>query len=822
VSKYEDEAARYLLSQGVSPLQAAGIVGNLAQESNLNPTVRGDNGSAYGLAQWRLDRRSALEGFARQRGGHHADPYTQLDFLLHEARQRGDLSAMGSAQTPGQAAKIFADRYERPSPQHANYANRGSTAERVYQRLASVQHGHGMLQKYSPSFAQRTADFFVHPAYGADQPQGPGVMRDDGGFSADLQQASAEPDEFQRDLQQAIASTPTTAPQDDGFAADLQAAISSPAPQATAPQSGMSPTLQANLRSTVKGLSAPVTMAMDAVNAVPNLIAKGVNTVRPGTMDYLAPGQEMVDKGLRSAGINPEPQSGAERAVTAALGAAAGSPLFGAASLASAPTQALGAAASSAAVDMAQAAGVGPAGQLAAGVVGGMAPGVGMSAMRGVGNTINRGTAPFRPGGKEAIAGRLLNKQASAPQTVLNRVDDPSINRAIIPGSAPTLAEVSQDPGISQLQRGMGRIGLDAGVDQINAVRVSQLDNLIHETLDRVNKNRGGRDTVEAVRAVKHRIGAEFEQGLAARGIDTMALPVAPQTLSDRIKELARKHEGNDALTGLIAKVSTQLGDEAPSFNKLWNMRQSLDDSIYEKWATASSASKGDMKRVGEQLRSAMNADLVAAVPEFQPFLSRYARMSRAEGRLKLGRKLKEGVQNMGSGIAGEGQLYGERTVSLDKLQKIDFDKAQQRAGATLAPYQREAFDAATAEKRRANFLFSGGQAPRSDTAQNLALDQVISDDILGGLLGDNSGQTGLVGIMRGIGQNTLGAPLTALTRSAKNDILRLVAKGLIDPQEGARLMRLGTLKQSESFAKKLQSGAETGVLSSIYSNMVR
>jgi hypothetical protein len=785
------------LPVGLTAAIAKQETGHIRDEATRNRVRSPAN--AYGHMQFipETGRRYGLNSYADL-----TDPVKSINAAgrylgdLYHQFGRPDLTA--AAYNAGEHRKSLREGRIPAIPETQKYVRN------VMSNLASVQHAHGMMRKYSPSLAEQGMNFFIPPAYGADQPQGPGVM-------TDWKAAGEELDQIINEGTQQPGATDW-----DAAGAELEQIISE-----GAPQSGMSPTLQAAVRVGSRVMTNPVDLMSNALMAGPKAVAWGVNKLRPGTIDVPSV-SGMVDKGLAAAGINPQAQSPEERALTAGLTAATTAPLMGASSLGSIAAQGLGAAASSASVDMAQQSGAGLPGQIAAGIVGGMVPGVGMSAMRGVGNTINRGTAPFRPGGKEAIAGRLLNKQASAPQTVLNRVDDPNINRAIIPGSAPTLAEVSQDPGISQLQRGMGRIGLDAGVDQINAVRVSQLDNLIHETLDRVNKNRGGRDVVESVRAVKHRIGAEFEQGLAARGIDTMALPVAPQTLSDRIKDLARKHEGNDALTGLIAKVSTQLGDEAPSFNKLWNMRQSLDDSIYEKWATASSASKGDMKRVGEQLRSAMNADLVAAVPEFQPFLSRYARMSRAEGRLKLGRKLKEGVQNMGSGIAGEGQLYGERTISLDKLQKIDFDKAQQRAGATLAPYQREAFDAATAEKRRANFLFSGGQAPRSDTAQNLALDQLISDDILGGLLGDNSGQTGLVGILRGLAQNTLGAPLTALTRSAKNDILRLVAKGLIDPQEGARLMRLGTLKQSESFAKKLQSGAETGVLSSIYSNMVR
>lgn len=58
-------AMDYFISQGWTPEQAAGIVGNLQQESgpNLDPNIHnsaGGNLGAYGLAQWRGDRKSVV------------------------------------------------------------------------------------------------------------------------------------------------------------------------------------------------------------------------------------------------------------------------------------------------------------------------------------------------------------------------------------------------------------------------------------------------------------------------------------------------------------------------------------------------------------------------------------------------------------------------------------------------------------------------------------------------------------------------------------------------------------------------------------------
>jgi hypothetical protein len=670
---------------------------------------------------------------------------------------------------------------------------------RVMNNLASVQHAHSMLQKYSPSFAQKAADFFIPPAYGADQPQGPGVMRPD---------VMSELDAIEQEYAGAASH------------GDVMAELDAIEQEyGGAPQSGMSPTLQANLRSMVKGLSAPVTMAMDAVNAVPNLIAKGVNTVRPGTMDYLAPGQSLVDKGLRSAGINPEPQSGAERAVTAALGAAVGSPLFGAASLASAPSQSLGAAASSAAAS----AGLPLPVQIAAGMVPGMAGGAVSGIVQGAGRLAGSLTS----GGKESAAGRILNKMASAPMVAVGRAGADDLNAGYLPGSQPTLAEVTQDPGLARLQGAMpsSQAFINAGVDQVNALRRAQLDGLIHETLDRVNKvpKGEGKDVIEAIGKVKDRIYSQFGEQLGARGMTTESLPVQLSQTMERLTDLARSTKGNPNLQKVVNDIAGQLGDETPSFQQVWNTRQYLDDLIYEKWATSAAGSRKDLKIVGEKIRGAMNADLVAAAPEFQPFLSRYARMARAEGRLNLGRDVAAGLENAGRHVPAGNEAYGRRFISDNKADNLDqtISKASKKQQATLSKPQREAFNAVREEKRRAKILEYGGAPGNSKTEQNRALNQIITDDVLGAILGDTS-RSGVRGAVRNVAQTIAGGPVGFLTKAAENDILRMIAAGLIDPKEGARLMQKGQLSGTEDFISKLNRSGQQGLLSEIYSNMVR
>ena len=145
----EQQAYQYLIAQGYPPVAAAGIVGNLVQESGVNPTVNpGDSGTAHGIAQWRGDRWSGLQDYAKQNRGSVNDLNTQLGYLDYELRNRyGDTyQKMMSARTPGDAAGAFALEYERPKGAETGVAsnvdgwgNRLSAAQSIYGAPVSYQ-----------------------------------------------------------------------------------------------------------------------------------------------------------------------------------------------------------------------------------------------------------------------------------------------------------------------------------------------------------------------------------------------------------------------------------------------------------------------------------------------------------------------------------------------------------------------------------------------------------------------------------------------------------------------------------------------------------
>lgn len=118
----------YLVSKGLRDFQAAAVVGNLQEESGINPAlaVPDTNGlPSRGIAMWQPARWNNLLAFAAGR-----DPWaldTQLDFLWAELPSNG-LDQLRSASTLEEAVLVFQNQFERPAQAYAHTDVRTSYA----------------------------------------------------------------------------------------------------------------------------------------------------------------------------------------------------------------------------------------------------------------------------------------------------------------------------------------------------------------------------------------------------------------------------------------------------------------------------------------------------------------------------------------------------------------------------------------------------------------------------------------------------------------------------------------------------------------------
>nr|DAF02891.1 MAG TPA: minor tail protein [Caudoviricetes sp.] len=138
----EGEAIDFLIKQGFTANQAYGIVGNLMQESGMDPTIVNASGH-HGLAQWDGDpggRWEQLVAFANANGSDPNNRATQMAFLVHELQTTEHDNWLKVLQhatngTPEEYAHYFDMFVERSGG--AETANRQAYAR----QLANSQYG---------------------------------------------------------------------------------------------------------------------------------------------------------------------------------------------------------------------------------------------------------------------------------------------------------------------------------------------------------------------------------------------------------------------------------------------------------------------------------------------------------------------------------------------------------------------------------------------------------------------------------------------------------------------------------------------------------
>lgn len=110
----------YFLGKGLTPTQAAGIVGNLDVESGMDPTAVQSGGPGRGIAQWSAGARwdtTAGDNVKSYAMSHGADPLSlglQLDFIWFELTTfpAYGLAKLRAATTVTQAVNAFQSAFE--------------------------------------------------------------------------------------------------------------------------------------------------------------------------------------------------------------------------------------------------------------------------------------------------------------------------------------------------------------------------------------------------------------------------------------------------------------------------------------------------------------------------------------------------------------------------------------------------------------------------------------------------------------------------------------------------------------------------------------
>lgn len=166
---------------GLAKHQAAGIVGNLQNESGQGITpwgVSGDNGTAQGSAQWRLDRLDKLKAMYPDT---YQTPEAQMAFMRHEldTTHNAAYKAIQAATSPEEAARAFNAKYEISAD---TTGNRAASARRIYgaQDMADAGATGSSYTKKGPGVPALSPDNTMGPGALSQQPEDPWDRRAEG------------------------------------------------------------------------------------------------------------------------------------------------------------------------------------------------------------------------------------------------------------------------------------------------------------------------------------------------------------------------------------------------------------------------------------------------------------------------------------------------------------------------------------------------------------------------------------------------------------------------------------------------------------------
>jgi len=173
----------FLVSKSLTAVQASAIVGNLRQESGVEPKALNKSSGAYGIAQWLGGRKNNLLAKAFYTSGatdKAKELQVQLDYLWEELEgsEKGSLAALkSSTSTDVKAlAVVFGEKFERYGKNEEG--KRAQYAEEVFKQYGSTttSTGTGNCTNVGAGnfvfYSQKDAKWATH-SYGAAGTIGP-------------------------------------------------------------------------------------------------------------------------------------------------------------------------------------------------------------------------------------------------------------------------------------------------------------------------------------------------------------------------------------------------------------------------------------------------------------------------------------------------------------------------------------------------------------------------------------------------------------------------------------------------------------------------
>lgn len=404
---------------------------------------------------------------------------------------------------------------------------------------------------------------------------------------------------------------------------------------------------------------------------------------------------------------------------------------------------------------------------------------------------------PLYNKGRKAIAGRVLNRVAGdAAPDVINRLKSAT---ELVPGSAPTAAQVAENGGIAALERQAAAANPTAYTERAMEQSAARLNALRSVAGDDVKMAAA----LAARKQAKDALYAQADVGVAPVDSYFNGLLMRPQFKSavNRAQELAK----DSGLTDIFfrdakGKPTALLGEGAHYIKKALDEMGEFGSASYTGKTAAANANK-----TNELFQNWLKPH----IPEYDLGKQAFAAASKPINQMEIGRTLLDKVQpalaEFGALGRETGATYANALRNADALAAKATGFPGARMNNVLDPQQMQLVEGVAKDLARKANAQDLGRGPGSDTFQKLAMQNIAQQSgmprVVGGLLE-----------LPGVSRATAWA-----YRDTDQKMQAMLADALLDPQKAAALMERANKKwlQDNPLARRLleQATGRMGLL---------
>ena len=383
---------------------------------------------------------------------------------------------------------------------------------------------------------------------------------------------------------------------------------------------------------------------------------------------------------------------------------------------------------------------------------------------------------PFYKKGQEAITGRLMKSFSNNPDEAVKNL---ATAGPLVKGSQPTVAEVSKDAGLAQLQRSAQTTNpkfagelTDRALDQ-NSARIAAM----HE----ITKYGGNLDealTRRAEAGAKLYEKAFGQQIVVDKSIKTLTERPSFQEALKRAQRIAEE-EGNP--------IKNMFDQEAKfaSTRALHYVKMGFDDLIND--APQAGIGKTELNAI-KATRGKLLDWMSENNPSYKTARVRFEKMSRPINREEVSREIvSRATRNQMPNVRGETTLFPDafaRTLKDEggAVVKATTGRAGKELPDVMTPEQMDILRNIRGDLSRNVTARDAGRSVGSNTAQNLAGQNLIRQ-FLGplGVPESITGSTAASQVARGPG---------LFMKAGESGIQDTLSEALLDPKYGAELLR--------------------------------